>query len=65
MLYIGYYIGLLAGVLLGVIGCNMWRSHGVLKIDKSDDEKDTYLFEIDDLSKIDKSKWIRLRIEKK
>lgn len=61
-LYIGYWIGVVAGILIGVFCTNMRKSHGVLKIDKTNPEKDRYLFEIDDLDKIGKNKWIRLSI---
>lgn len=55
------------GVLIGItinLAINIKHSHGVLKIDKSDPDKDSYLFEIDNLDSIEKTNWIRLKVVK-
>ena len=54
-------------VLIGIninLAFNIKHSHGVLKIDKSDPDKDSYLFEIDNLDSIEKTNWIRLKVVK-
>ena len=55
------------GVLIGItinLAINIKHNHGVLKIDKSDPDKDSYLFEIDNLDSIEKTNWIRLKVVK-
>lgn len=59
-----YMLGILTGIGLGLFISAMKHTDGVLKIDKSSPEKDTYKFEIDDLSSLDKVKWVRLRIKR-
>lgn len=57
------WFGILIGITINLI-TNIKHSHGVLKIDKSNPEKDSYLFEIDNLDSIEKADWIRLRVKK-
>lgn len=64
IIYISEVIIGITGFILGVFVTNVKKSHGVLKIDKSDPEKDSYLFEIDNLDEIEKVRWVRLKIVK-
>ena len=57
------WFGILIGVTINLM-INIKHSHGVLKIDKSDPDKDSYLFEIDNLDSIEKTDWIRLKVVK-
>ena len=57
------WFGILIGITINLV-INIKHSHGVLKIDKSDPDKDSYLFEIDDLDSIEKTDWIRLKVVK-
>lgn len=57
------WFGVLIGVTINLM-INIKHSHGVLKIDKSDPDKDSYLFEIDNLDSIEKTDWIRLKVVK-
>lgn len=58
------WFGVLIGITINLISA-IKHSHGVLTIDKSDPDKDSYLFEIDDLDSIEKTEWIRLKVVKK
>lgn len=55
-----------AGVILGAIVANVFRvlgaASGTLKIDCSNPEKDSYMFEVDDLDKLSKKKRLFMRI---
>lgn len=53
---------ILAAVIDYVIG-RFDKASGVLRIDHSDPEKDTYRFEITDLGSLDKKKKIVLKID--
>jgi len=64
MEYLVFIFVWLIGLLCGIFTTLIKRSHGMLKIDKSDSEKDSYLFEIDDLDKIERVSWIRLKVVK-
>lgn len=57
------WFGILIGITINLM-INIKHSHGVLKIDKSDPDKDSYLFEIDNLDSIEKTNWIRLKVVK-
>ena len=57
------WFGILIGITINLI-INIKHSHGVLKIDKSNPEKDLYLFEIDNLDSIEETDWIRLKVVK-
>lgn len=63
---------LIGGLLAGSLICNMVslayfkRTHGILKIDTSNENKDFYRLEIDnieDLIKVSKSKRFMLKVE--
>lgn len=64
MSYLLFGIIWFIGVVCGLLMTSIKHSHGILKIDKSDPEKDSYLFEIDDLDEIEKVRWVRLKIVK-
>lgn len=64
MEYLVFIFVWLIGLLCGIFITLNKRSHGTLKIDKSDSEKDSYLFEVDDLDKIERVSWIRLKVVK-
>ena len=55
----------LAGLVVGYcIGIFTKRSvTGTLRIDHSNPEKDLYRFDIDDLDKLDKQKFVKLKID--
>ena len=58
-------VGLYAlGVVTGVAIMSLKPSHGILRIDRSNPEKDVYRFDIDgDLSKLHTKKKITLKID--
>ena len=51
------------GLLMNVINRLLERPAGVLKIDRSNPEKDVYRFEIDDLDSLHKKKRIVLKVD--
>lgn len=56
-------VGFVVGLLMNVINRLLERPAGVLKIDRSNPEKDVYRFEIDDLDSLHKKKRIVLKID--
>ena len=56
-------VGFVVGLLMDVIVRLLERPAGVLKIDRSDPEKDVYRFEVDDLDSLHKKKRIVLKID--
>ena len=56
-------VGFVVGLLMGAIVRLLERPAGVLKIDRSNPEKDVYRFEIDDLDSLHKKKRIVLKID--
>lgn len=58
---------LVAGVLIGIIICSVINifevTHGTLRIDHSNPDKDIYRFEIDDLDKLKNKSRIKLKID--
>lgn len=56
-------VGFVVGLLMDVIVRLLERPAGVLKIDRSNPEKDVYRFEIDDLDSLHKKKRIVLKID--
>ena len=56
-------VGFVVGLLMDVIVRLLERPAGVLKIDRSNPEKDVYRFEIDDLDSLHKKKRIALKID--
>lgn len=62
-----FCIGMLVGVVVTlIIGFSklLTTARGTLKIDRSNPEKDLYLFEIDDLDELSKKKRILLNIDR-
>ena len=64
---LGYFIAYFVGIVLScttTILLMRWRTGtGTLKIDRSNPEKDTYRFYIDDLDQINKKKKLIVKIE--
>lgn len=56
-------IGIFAGSLITSIIFFIKSSSGTLKIDHSNPQKDVYRFEIKDLDKLNKKKYVRLKID--
>ena len=56
-------IGIFTGSLITSIIFFIKSSSGTLKIDHSDPQKDVYRFEIKDLDKLNKKKYVRLKID--
>lgn len=56
-------VGFVVGLLMNVVNRLLERPAGVLKIDRSNPEKDVYRFEIDDLDSLRKKKRIVLKID--
>lgn len=62
-----FCIGMLVGIVVTlIIGFSklLTTARGTLKIDRSNPEKDLYLFEIDDLDELSKKKRILLNIDR-
>lgn len=53
--------GLIAGFCIGKL--TKQSITGTLRIDHSNPEKDLYRFDIDDLDKLDKQKFVKLKID--
>lgn len=62
-LLIGLAGGFIAGVTLTVIAYKLRSTEGTLKIDHSNPDKDSYLFEIDDLDSLSRKKHVILKID--
>lgn len=62
-LLIGMAGGLITGALLTCILYKTRSTAGTLKIDHSDPNKDSYLFEIDDLDSLSRKKLVVLKID--
>lgn len=58
-----FILGFLFGLFAAVIYQQSKVISGTLKIDHSDPEKDMYLFEIDDLDKLDKKNRVCLKVD--
>ena len=56
-------IGIFAGSLITSIIFFIKSSSGTLKIDHSNPQKDVYRFEIKDLDKLNKKKYVHLKID--
>lgn len=65
MQYLILALGVLIGILISIIFNKMRKTHGVLKIDHSNPEKDVYRFEIENLDNISKMREITLLIDHK
>ena len=57
-------VGIVEGVgLTLMLGRTFRKESGVLRIDRSNPEKDRYRFEIDDLNKLSTKKYIVLKVD--
>lgn len=61
--YLFFIIGVAVGTIISCIINGFRKSHGVLKIDKSNPSTDKYRIYIDDLEIIDKKKKLLLSID--
>ena len=61
MLY--FTIGVIVGAIGYAICQRMFVTHGTLRIDPSNPEKDVYRFEIDDLEKLNRKAYVELKID--
>lgn len=59
-----YIFGTIIGFALGVLTTNLRRSNGVIRIDTSNPEKDSYRLEVYDLDKMSNLSWIKFKILK-
>ena len=63
MIYLVYFfLGLMVGVII-MIMAGVQSTVGVLRIDHSNPEKDTYRFEIVDLDNLSRKKRVSLRVD--
>ena len=58
-----FAIGFLVGMLFNELIRHLQKAYGVLRIDHTDPEKDTYRFEIDNLDELSKKKFIVLKVD--
>ena len=58
-----FLIGVFVGMLVMYLNDRLERTHGTLKMDLSNPDKDKYLFDIDNLDVLKKKKKIVLRID--
>lgn len=56
-------IALLVGMILGVIATYLSVYDGVIRIDRSNPEKDIYRIDIEDIDKLSNQKWIFLKVD--
>lgn len=64
-LWLVFVLGLVVGSIVVNIIWNSNRSSGVLKIDRSNPEKDIYRIELDSLDNLSKKKRISLKVDAK
>lgn len=65
MWYLWLLLGVLVGSVITVCVCLLKSSIGVLRIDCSNPEKDTYRFDLKDIDKLSKKKLIVLKVDNK
>ena len=58
-----YLLGVATGVIVSGIVNYIKPTHGTIKIDRSNPEKEKYLFEIDKLEVFEKKKRIMLKVD--
>lgn len=63
MVLLWFLLGLLSGVIITIVICCLQTKRGVLKIDRSDPERDIYRLDIDDLDVLSKKKRLLLKID--
>lgn len=64
-LWLVFVLGLVVGSIVANIIWNLNRSSGVLKIDRSNPEKDIYRIELDSLDNLSKKKRVSLKVDAK
>lgn len=62
LFWFGFIVGVLAYIILSAIVKHIRTTTGVLKIDKTNPEKDLYRIELDDLDVIEKKKCVELAV---
>ena len=60
---VGFVVGAGVWMILSGIANAVCTARGTLRIDHSNPEKDVYRFEIDDLDKLSKKKYVELKID--
>ena len=63
MEYLWFILGVITGIIVVGIISYLRKTHGVLRIDHSDPEKDLYRFDIGDLDSLSKKKRLVLKID--
>lgn len=63
MEFMFFTAGVLVGSIIYAIIQGVSMTHGTLRIDHSDPEKDVYRLEIGDLDKLNKKRYIELKID--
>lgn len=58
-----FLLGILVGMVVNILILRFRKPDGVLKIDRSNPEKDIYRFEIDNLEKLTKKNRVALKID--
>jgi len=63
MEFMFFTAGVLVGSIIYAIIQGVSMAHGTLRIDHSDPEKDVYRLEIGDLDKLNKKRYVELKID--
>lgn len=63
MTYLLFILGVITGVIITSIIYRIRSTHGVLRIDHSNLEKDVYRFDVSDLDSLSKKKRLVLKID--
>lgn len=63
MEFVFFTAGVLVGSIIYAIIQGVSMAHGTLRIDHSDPEKDVYRLEIGDLDKLNKKRYVELKID--
>ena len=63
MEFMFFTAGVLVGSIIYAIIRGVSMAHGTLRIDHSDPEKDVYRLEIGDLDKLNKKRYVELKID--
>ena len=61
--FIAFVFGLIFGAVLSTVIHNVRSHSGVLKIDRSNPNKDVYRFDVEDLDGLVKKKFITLKVD--
>lgn len=63
MEFMFFTVGVFVGSIIYAIIQSVSMAHGTLRIDHSDPEKDIYRLEIGDLDKLNKKRYVELKID--